>query len=303
MTRPSTPGAQIRVYGGEGGASTGGDGGAGKSGTAKATACSTGRAAAAVAQPARVAMAATPWARIPRLAPAPSYASASATTTAVGHNAYAAAFQTGGNAGLGQDYAAAGLAAPSTLVNAVTGATNGGRLYLKQVAKAGSGNDTYGGAPSAGAAALSSLTFDDLTSATRSAGVYGYVLAYGGRGTLGQSGSAGGAGGQANASETLTGPGAVTAVTFAQGGAGRGGASYGAGGGGKALTFAYGTAVTSAGKKKRRPASGRSHARLRLLTTHPALASAVATRRPRPSPEGPAAISRRRPAHRRSPAS
>jgi hypothetical protein len=144
---------------------------------------------------------------------------AAARAKAVGTGAGARAFETGGAGGLGRNGANGGAGAVASMKNAVTGSTNLGALYLHQSATGGAGGASVGGLAGVGGAAISSLTFDDMKSATRSATITASTAATGGAGGLGLGGSNGAAGGAATASLSLTGT-ALVAETTAVGGAG-----------------------------------------------------------------------------------
>jgi hypothetical protein len=148
---------------------------------------------------------------------------------------------TAGNGGAGVSGAKGGAGGASTLTNAVSGSTGGGKLYLNQTAVGGAGGSSTGATGGAGGKATSNLTFDDTPHTTHASLVQGYSHAIGGAGSAGT--TKGGAGGAAMASLTLTGAFSVTATTKASGGAGVVGA---AGGNSTATSDAIGTtSITS----------------------------------------------------------
>jgi hypothetical protein len=117
-----------------------------------------------------------------------------------------------------------------TLVNAASGATNGGTLILSQTAVGGKGGD--GDASSGvGSSASSTLTLNDTLNPTQSAVLTGTVNATGGAGGHSIAGFSTGAGGNATAALALTGTGQVGATGLATGGQG-GGTVAGLGGNG-----------------------------------------------------------------------
>ena len=144
---------------------------------------------------------------------------------------------------------------------------NGG-LTLVQRATGGAGGSSAGGFAGSGGTADSSLTFDDLLSATASANLTGASYATGGVGGAGTGGSNGAAGGQGYAYLNLTGAAAVTAISVASGGAGGAGATLGTPGPGQALITAVGTNVTAvAVAVGGQGASRAGHGKAKIVTT------------------------------------
>lgn len=148
-----------------------------------------------------------------------------ATVTAVKaigtYAATARAIQVGGFGGDGRGGARAADGTESTIVDAVTGATDVGRLDLFQLAFGGSGgNDQQYGTGGAGAGGTSRLTFDDeAANATTSALLSVRSEAAGGRGGFSYGGS-GGDGGDGLAEADIAGAHVVRVDVRAEGGIG-----------------------------------------------------------------------------------
>lgn len=94
----------------------------------------------------------------------------------------------GGNGG-SSDGALGGTGAGATLINAVTGSTQGGTLTLDETATAGAGGDSFGGTGGQGGDATTVLTFDDTANATQSATFFVDVEAAAGQGGFDQIGA------------------------------------------------------------------------------------------------------------------
>ena len=171
------------------------------------------------------------------------------TASAIGlSSATASVIQQGGDGGQGevsgpQQGASGGVAGSSTLRDAVSGFTLGGRLSLSQTALGGNG----GGAASVGAQqggdAVSVLNFDDRRNPSASIALLGTVTAEGGIGGSLDDGSGAASGGSSNATIDLTGLRNVAATALAgalsKGVAQGGGDNSGNGGdGGQALAKA-----------------------------------------------------------------
>jgi len=146
-----------------------------------------------------------------------SRSTAAAGESILGRAATAMVLQQGGAGGLGRDGATGGVGAASTAVNAVTGYTNGGVLTLSQTAIAGAGGSSDKAAGGAGGNAVSSLTFSDNGSVTKSATIDATVTATGG---AGGTGGTVGAAGTGVATLVVVGAGAVNAASVATGGSG-----------------------------------------------------------------------------------
>jgi hypothetical protein len=158
---------------------------------------------------------------------------AQATTSAA-----ATATQTGGDGGTGLVRGKGANGAGSSLVNAVSGETDGGTLTLEQDAVGGDGGASTASFAGSGGAASSSLTFDDTKNTTESAALFGTATATGGNAGMGTLFSP--AGGSATVRLRLTGAGSVTAVGVATGGNGGNGAQSSGGAGGATVSAVAG---------------------------------------------------------------
>jgi hypothetical protein len=140
---------------------------------------------------------------------------ASATATGVG-SATASATQIGGTGGNGSNGAAGGVGGQSNIVNAVSGATDGGVLTLIEVGVGGAGGSSDTGAGGAGGTDVSQLTFSGIGKPAQT--IDATVAGTGGNGGTGASV---GAGGNAWVAGTVSGTGNTSLQVSAQGGSGR----------------------------------------------------------------------------------
>ena len=138
---------------------------------------------------------------------------------ASGYSAEAIVNQISGAGGYGGGGANGGAGAASTLINAVSGTTTGGALFLSQTAHGSSGGASSSGVGGVGGAASSSLTFnDDTENLIHASSLGGTSEAWAGAGGAGS--TSGVTGGTATAEINLTGANAVTATAGASGGVG-----------------------------------------------------------------------------------
>jgi len=241
--------AFVTVRGGTGGSGSSGatiDGAAGGTATGKADARTSSATDTAVARVLAYGGSGG-YTRAPGQSGGAGGVASGSTAYASGKSANAYVRQVGGLGGNGQYKSSGGDGADSALTNAVSGATGGGTLTLRQTSEGGAGGygTTGGGKGGAGSA---SLTFnDDFANLIDASILTGLNIARGGYGGGAAYGKNGGNGGTGTSFLDLTGGRAVIGYGYAYGGAGgyAGGGGTGAGAGGLATTTARSTGAAA----------------------------------------------------------